>query len=174
MAEITIRISDKVLKTAGVVVIGLCLAYVGLQIWSSGILRPTYRLRMYVPESEGLAAGAPVRLNGMQVGTVDAIKLAEPSGTPTRNVYVVLRVQRRYQNNIRSDSTASLLSDGLLGGRFVNIHGGFRGSSIPPGGEIATVPTEEISMKDFIGALTKRNGCPEVEKHEVKDSPPTH
>jgi ABC-type transporter Mla subunit MlaD len=65
MAEVTIRISDKVFKIVGVIVVGLCLARLGLYIWSSGILLPVYSLQMYLPESDGLAAGAPVRLDGI-------------------------------------------------------------------------------------------------------------
>jgi len=176
MAEITIRISDKILKTVAAIVLILSLAGLGLSVWRSELLVPVYRLQMYVPESGGLAEGAEVRLNGMPVGKVDSIN---PAGaqTPTRKVQVVLRVPRRYQDYIRSTSTASINSLGILGNHFVNIQGANGGNPIQPGGEITFEPTHEPTAKDLIdalGGLGKRNGCSDSENHESKDSSSTH
>jgi len=66
MAEITIRISDKALKIAGITLGSLCLAWVVFHLWSSGSFLPKYRLRVYVPEAAGLAVGAPVVLDGIR------------------------------------------------------------------------------------------------------------
>jgi phospholipid/cholesterol/gamma-HCH transport system substrate-binding protein len=177
MAEITIRISDKALKAVAVIVLLLCLAGLGLSVWRSELLVPVYRLQIYVPESGGLAVGGQVRLNGMPVGKVDSINPAEAPASPTRRVQVILRVQRRYQNYIRSDSTASIDSVGLLGNHFVNIRGALGGSPIQPGGEIAFEATHEPTAKEWVdalGALGKRSGCADKDIHESRDSPPTH
>jgi hypothetical protein len=42
----------QVFKILGVIVVGLCLARLGLYSWSSGILLPVYSLQMYLPESD--------------------------------------------------------------------------------------------------------------------------
>jgi phospholipid/cholesterol/gamma-HCH transport system substrate-binding protein len=176
MAEITVRISDKMQKTVAAIVLVLSLAALGLSVWSSELLVPMYRLQMYAPESGGLAVGAEVRLNGMPVGKVGSISPAAVQ-TPNRKVQVVLRIQERYQDYIRSDSTASINSLGILGNHFVNIHGANGGNPLQPGGEITFEPTHEPTAKDLIdalGGLGKRNGCSDGEKREVKDSSSKH
>jgi phospholipid/cholesterol/gamma-HCH transport system substrate-binding protein len=177
MAEITIRISDKTLKTVAAIVLVLSLAGLGLYVWRSELLVPVYRMQMYVPESGGLSVGAQVRLNGMPIGKVDSINPVGAQATPIRKVQIVLRVPRRYQDYIRSDSTASIHSLGILGNHFVDIRGALGGDPIQPGGEIAFEPTHEPTAKDILdalGGLGKRNGCSDSEKHEPKDSLPTH
>ena len=77
MAEITIRISDKFLKVAGAILIGVCALWMISNLWSSGFFRPKYRLRMYVNEVAGLGVGAPVRADGVDVGKVETGKSCE-------------------------------------------------------------------------------------------------
>jgi len=177
MAEITIRIPDKILKMLAIIAAVLMLTSVGSAIWKSDLLVPEYRLQMYVPESGGLAVGSQVRLNGMPIGTVDAVNPASAPAIPPRMVQVTLRVQRRYQDYIRSGSTASIGSVGLLGNHFVDIQRSSDGNPIQPGGEVTFKPTHEPTPKEFIdalGALGKRNGCSDAEKHEGKETPSTH
>jgi ABC-type transporter Mla subunit MlaD len=169
MAEITIRISDKILKGVGVIVLVFGSAALGLHIWNSDLLVAAYHLNMYVPELEGLTRGEQVRLNGMPVGKVVSIKPVPAQAGSTRRVQIVLRVPKRYQDYIRTDSTASINAQGLLGKHFVDIQGANGGTPIQPGGEIVFQPTPEVTPKDFIDALGnigKRNGCSDSEKHE--------
>lgn len=67
----------------------------------------------------GLDTGAPVRLNGINIGHVESIHQdpLNPAG-----VIVLLQIQR--DATIRSDSIASLELQGLTGGRYVEISGG--------------------------------------------------
>src|SRR6202050_2765996 len=104
MAEITIRVSRSALRVAGLLVAGIVLALVFFSLWSWGVFVPKYQLRVYVPEMTGLDAHTQVRLDGILVGSVSAIKLASESTTPERSVELVLDVDGRYQNAIRSDS----------------------------------------------------------------------
>jgi phospholipid/cholesterol/gamma-HCH transport system substrate-binding protein len=171
MAEITIRISDKALKVVGVTLGGSCLVWVVFYICSSGFFVPKYHLRMYVPESEGLAVGAPTRLDGMQVGAVDSIKLVEASATPERRIELTLRVEKPYQDEIRADSTASLTTEGLLGQRYVSIRRGFNGTPIPPGGEIAAAQAQEATIRNLIDSLAKTIQTSGSEKHEPREKP---
>jgi phospholipid/cholesterol/gamma-HCH transport system substrate-binding protein len=67
----------------------------------------------------GLAVGAPVRLAGLEVGTVGAISL--PEDLHERHARVRLVVQSRFMTRIRSDSEAFIDSAGLLGDKVVNI-----------------------------------------------------
>jgi phospholipid/cholesterol/gamma-HCH transport system substrate-binding protein len=65
-----------------------------------------------------------------------------------RNIEVVMRVDRRYQNYILTDSVASLVTEGLLGNRYVNITRGIEGAPIPDSGEVKGV--EEEAMKEVV------------------------
>jgi len=154
------------LRVGLLTLVGLFLIMVAiLYVTGAGILRAKYQLHTYLPEVEGLTLGAPVRLDGVEVGNVDGIRIAPPGGKPdrSRNVEVVMRVDQRFKDNITTESRASLVTEGFLGNRYVRITRGYAGASIPTQGE---VPGEaEIAMKNVVergadlvqnfGALTK-------------------
>jgi phospholipid/cholesterol/gamma-HCH transport system substrate-binding protein len=169
MAEITIRISDRVLK-AGVTLLGaICVAGVLYFLWSSGVLIPKYRLRTYMTEADGVQTGAPVRVDGIDVGTVASKNLAGKSASAQRRVELILRIQKRDQEMIRSDSSASLASDGLLGKPYVKIERGFKGAALSDGDEIAPTPTIVKSVSGFFGSLAKMADCMKPEGTPADD-----
>jgi phospholipid/cholesterol/gamma-HCH transport system substrate-binding protein len=67
----------------------------------------------------GLTVGAPVRLGGMNVGSVQEIRFAP--ALEVKEVSVTLAVQARYLERIRADSRATLTPKGLLGDLTVTI-----------------------------------------------------
>lgn len=107
-----------------------------------------YTLKTYFSSAGGLRAGSQVRIEGIPVGTVARIQLS-PFAEENRSVEVVMRVPRSFQGHIRTDSTASLQTAGLLGEAFVDIS---RGSStqpaVPDGGEVKS--TEEADIKRIV------------------------
>jgi phospholipid/cholesterol/gamma-HCH transport system substrate-binding protein len=164
MAEITIRISDKVLRIATIGIVGTIAACLLLYLWSSGILTPGYRLSVYVPEVGGLTVGSPVLLDTVSVGKVDAVKLAEASANAQRRIELVLRIEKRFQNDVRNDSTAKITTQGLLGGPVVSIQRGFGGTPIKPGEEIPFIQMPEATAKDFLTVLTRLADCQKQSK----------
>ena len=165
MAEITIHISDKTLKVVAAFVVAILLVWGFSHFWSTGLFRPKYEILMFVPEAQGLHVGASVRLDGMPVGTVSRVELARDSMSPNRRIEVDLRIEKRFQNMIRQDSKASLVTEGLLGGRYVSIQREFTGTPISPGGEIGVIPTKEVSVSDFIDAIGKKADCQNAESN---------
>jgi phospholipid/cholesterol/gamma-HCH transport system substrate-binding protein len=157
MAEITIRVSDKVLRIAGILLGATILFLIFFYLLSSGFFVPKYQLNVYFPEASDVTLHSPVILDGVQIGSVNAIKLAEESAGPQRRIELVLRVEKHYQDAIRSDSTATLLTEGLLGGRFVEVERGYTGSVISPGGEIPAVPV--LALKNTSNAVEKFGDC---------------
>jgi ABC-type transporter Mla subunit MlaD len=115
MADITIRISDKFLKIAKVGILAVITASLLLYLWASRIHNRWYPLSVYVPEAPGLTVGSQVLLDTVPVGKVDAVKLAETSASAQRRIELVLRIEKRFQNDIRGDSTATIATEGLLG-----------------------------------------------------------
>jgi ABC-type transporter Mla subunit MlaD len=167
MAEITIRISDRILKVAGALLIVLFLLWGFSHLWQSGVLRAKYQLRLFVPAAQDLHVGAPVRLDGMPVGTVISVELAPNSADSSRRIEVVLRIEKQFQNLIREDSSAALMTEGLLGGKVVNIQRGFAGPPVSAGGEIRVVPVKEATFSDFLDVLRKKTDC----QNDVSNSP---
>ena len=57
---------------AGVILLVVVIFYVT----GAGALGPKYLLRAYLPEVDGLTVGAPVRVDGVDVGNVEKIEMA--------------------------------------------------------------------------------------------------
>jgi phospholipid/cholesterol/gamma-HCH transport system substrate-binding protein len=113
---------------------------------------PKYRLRAFLPEVDGLTLGAPVRVDGVEVGNVEKITIAPPNpGVPftkERNIEVVLRLQKTFQDYVRSDSFASLVTEGLLGNRYVDIDRGYVGRVLENNDEIPG--RQEKELKEMV------------------------
>ncbi len=142
------------LRVGLVVLAGAVLLAVGIFYVTGGpgVLAPKYRLITFLPEAEGLTIGAPVSLNGLEVGNVEAINLTHlkpgERPNPDRSVEIVMRINKRYQNDIRTDSTASLVTQGLLGNRYVTIQRGYVGQILQNGQEVRGV--EERAIKQIV------------------------
>jgi phospholipid/cholesterol/gamma-HCH transport system substrate-binding protein len=135
------------------VLVGLSVLAAGIfYVTGAGTIGPKYRLITYLPEVSGLASGAPVRLDGVEVGNVESIKLAprtpgKPRGK-NKNIEIVMRVGKHYENDILTDSAASLVTEGLLGNRYVNISLGVTGVPLRDGQEVPG--SEEKAMKEVV------------------------
>ena len=131
------------------VLAGLFLLAIGIfYVTGAGVLGPKYRLITYLPEVDGLDTGAPVRLDGVSIGNVQAISLTPHPSDSMHNITLVLRVQKKFQNDIRTDSDARLITEGLLGNRYVTIKRGISGTVIPPNGVVPGA--EEAAMKQIV------------------------
>jgi phospholipid/cholesterol/gamma-HCH transport system substrate-binding protein len=135
------------------VLVGLFVLAAGIfYVTGQGFLGPKYLLTTYLPEVSQLTRGAPVRVDGVEVGNVESIRLLPrtPGKAPqkNKNIEVVMRVDKRFQEDILTDSTASLVTEGLLGNRYVNITRGFTGTPLTDKGVIPGV--EEKAMKEVV------------------------
>ncbi len=76
-------------------------------------------LRSYVDNAGGLREGAPVRLAGVDIGNVTHIRVV--GGKPATPVEVTMKVNTKYQFNLRKDSVTLLSTAGVLGETYVDI-----------------------------------------------------
>src|SRR5258708_18052256 len=133
---------------AGAVLLAVVIFYV---TGGSGV-GPKYRLRCVLAEGGGPTIGGPVRVEGVEVGNVEKIEIAVPKrGEPTskdRNIEVDLRIQKTFQKYIRSDSTAGLITEGLLGNRYVDIDRGYVGRVLDDNDEIPG--RREKALKEMV------------------------
>jgi phospholipid/cholesterol/gamma-HCH transport system substrate-binding protein len=138
------------------VLAGLVVVMIGIfYVTGASFLTPKYKLLTYLPEVDGLNSGAPVALDGVEIGNVQSISLTPHPATREQSITLVLRIDSKYKDQIRTDpsdpknsSTASLVTQGLLGDRYVSISRGLSGQEIPPGGIVPG--TEEAAMKEMV------------------------
>jgi len=131
------------------VLVGLFILAVAIfYVTGTGFWGPKYRITTYLPEVDDLSQGANVSLDGVAVGNVESIRLNPKPEDAMHSVQVVMRIDKKYQNEIRTDSEARLITTGLLGTRYVTISRGLTGAVIPNNG---TVPGhEEAAMKQMV------------------------
>ena len=85
-----------------------------------GFWKPRYRLVAYFESVQGLVQGAPVRLAGKDVGSVESVSFS-PLGSSKPPIRVEISVDASVQDRIRSDSQATVGTIGLLGDRYVEL-----------------------------------------------------
>src|SRR5260370_35092335 len=77
-----------------------------------------YRIKAEYENIAGLQQGADVRVGGIRKGTVRLLQLpAQPGGKVT----LVIELTKDTQRIIKRDSEASILSEGLLGDKYVEV-----------------------------------------------------
>jgi phospholipid/cholesterol/gamma-HCH transport system substrate-binding protein len=131
------------------VLVGLFIVMIAIfYVTGAGFLGPKYKLITYLPEVDELQTGAPVTLDGIEVGNVESLRLTPHPTDHDHNITLGLRIDKKYQDQIRTDSSATLVTEGLLGNRYVSITRGLTGTVIPAGG--AVPGGEQADMKAIV------------------------
>jgi phospholipid/cholesterol/gamma-HCH transport system substrate-binding protein len=87
-----------------------------------GVFVPQITLKTRMPNVSGLLTGAPVRLEGYRVGTVNDIKFIEVEGKV--QLEITFEVSSKVRKYIKKDSKCSIGTLGLLGDKFLGITAG--------------------------------------------------
>lgn len=87
---------------------------------TTGMFTRKIVLRSYFDNASGLRVGAPVRLQGVDIGNVTGIRVV--SGKPLTPVEITMRVSTQYAFGLRKDSVASLNTAGVLGETYVDLN----------------------------------------------------
>lgn len=115
--------------------LALLMAFVFILSGEQGIFSRQNRYSASFQSIDGLKPGSPVRLAGVQVGTVTSIRFFDDPSDP--RVRVEMNVLAKYADRIRENSTASVGSLGVLGDKVIDLSLGTPDRPvIPPGGEI--------------------------------------
>jgi phospholipid/cholesterol/gamma-HCH transport system substrate-binding protein len=105
---------------------------------------------------QGLKPGAPVRMGGIDVGTVK--KVGYKKGSTDNTIYVELDIVKDEAARIRKDSIARVAAKGLLGDKMVEITKGSSSETVPPGGDIrGEEPTDLMGIAQ--GMTEKANNA---------------
>jgi phospholipid/cholesterol/gamma-HCH transport system substrate-binding protein len=131
------------------VLVGLALVAVAIfYVTGAGSLGPKYKLLTYLPEVDGMKAGAPVELDGIEIGNVKTVDLTPNPPDKQHNITLGLSIDKKFEQEIRTDSVASLVTQGLLGDRYVTVTRGLTGTVIPQNGVIPG--SQEVAMNEVI------------------------
>ncbi|HXC56054.1 MAG TPA: MlaD family protein [Rhizomicrobium sp.] len=106
----------------GAFVLACMLALVVTVLWLAGVQYSqeyVYYTTKFTGSVTGLGKGTTVRYNGIEVGRVDGLDFA-----PNDPSSVIATLQVRPDLSIYKDATASIASQGLTGGSYVEIIGG--------------------------------------------------
>ena len=107
---------------------------------SKGFFWQRYPLKTRFPDVAGLATGAPVRISGVQVGSVKRMEFAGDQ------VDVTFEVNKENRTRITDRSTAVLGSVSLLGTSAVDITASIQGTPLPDWGYVRPArPKAQIS-----------------------------
>lgn len=99
----------------------------------------------------GITSGSDVRMGGVKVGTVDNIEL----DTTSYRAKMGMTLQKSVP--IPSDSSASIIGDGLLGGKFVSLEAGGSEEMVAEGGSLEFTQSS-VSLEQLIGKFVFSGG----------------
>lgn len=94
----------------------------------------------------GLERGSDVRISGIRVGTVSAQTLDQ------KNFQAKVTMSISPDVTLPKDTQAAIVSDGLLGAKYVNLTPGQSTERIAPGGAVARTKDYQ-SLEDLVGQI---------------------
>ncbi len=147
------------MRVGGFVLVALLvfLALIYLLGARARLFEPKYTLYAEFIEVGGLVEGATVRLAGVQIGRVSAVRLP---GQPGGKVRVELKIASQYADRIRRNSVARIDTQGLLGDKIIEITVGSASEpAFKPGQVLATSESADIrrvisQSSEVVGNIT--------------------
>jgi phospholipid/cholesterol/gamma-HCH transport system substrate-binding protein len=116
-----------------------------------GILSHKLTVTTYFENSAGLKVGAAVNLQGVTIGTVKSVTVVNAPDRKLTPVRVVMKLNEKFQPELKKDSKASLSTVGVLGDTVVDINSQFAvGPPLQDEDELKT--TETPSLTDVVKA----------------------
>jgi phospholipid/cholesterol/gamma-HCH transport system substrate-binding protein len=117
-------------------------------------LKPGPQFKAYFENSSNLQTGAAVRVAGVNVGRVTAVRIMPK--LKEHPVEVSMSLNPKEALDVPSDAVASLSTDGVLGPTYVEIE--IQKASGPPlknGGTLRTISVESLTPKEILDRLSR-------------------
>lgn len=128
--------------------IGSTLLVIGIFMLGNkeALFKPTFTVKAYFHNIEGLRNGAPVKLSGIDAGAVQDIKVV---GDTVSLIEVSMRLLSDIEHFITVDTQAEIQTEGLVGNKFVSLTiGDTRSEPVGDGGVIRA--KDPVSFADII------------------------
>lgn len=156
------------MKVGIVVLIGLIIFVFIVSIVGTeqNVFTSTYRLKVFLPNVQGLVNGAMVSLGGLKIGFVSDMQFTRRD--TTNGVEITLVLVTKYQSSITSHSTGQIKTIGLLGDKYIDIAIGTPGeAALPEDSFISVTPSFDFeaagpqlkkALGDFTDVMTSVKG----------------
>ena len=132
------------------IIISLALVILFLSVFFAGsidkLLHPKVEIKAAMRDVKGLKKGAPVWVYGIEEGSVENISLDPHYGT-----VVTLSIFKGVLGYLRKDSTASVLTMGLLGDKYIELTPGTSKAEPLKAGDVIA-GTSQIDLKEVMEA----------------------
>ena len=118
---------------------------------TTGLFTKKIMIRAYVDNAGGLRVGAPVRLEGVDIGNVTRIRVVSDPSRKLNPVEVMMKISTKYSDTTRSDCEVLLATAGVLGEVFVDLD--CRDAKGGPLTNNAELPTRDVpQLQDVVRA----------------------
>jgi len=132
--------------TIGLLLFILAIYFIGKQ---KNLFGSTFNITSQFKTVSGLEVGNNVRFSGINIGTIEEIKLVNDS-----SVVVSMVIKDEVREFIKTDARASIGSDGLMGDKVLTISPGVKSTKpVENNGSIASV--NGIEMNDIMKSVKK-------------------
>jgi phospholipid/cholesterol/gamma-HCH transport system substrate-binding protein len=159
------------------IILGIALLVVGVFLigQKESLFSSTFNVKAYFKDVQGLRSGATVRLSGIDVGTVKNVEIVNDT---TGRVAVDMNLQTDIQRFIRTDTKATIETEGLVGNKVLVLKigsasaepvkdGGYIQSQEPVGFSAIIAQTEGImkytkdmtkDLSEIVGRVNRGEG----------------
>ncbi len=92
-----------------------------LMTGTTGLFTKKILIRSYVDNAGGLRVGAPVRLEGVDIGNVTGIRVVADPAHPADPVLITMKITTKYADSMGSSCQVLLTTAGVLGEVFIDL-----------------------------------------------------
>jgi phospholipid/cholesterol/gamma-HCH transport system substrate-binding protein len=141
------KLDDKKLELkVGVFVMvgtGLVMGAILILGGKSSVFTSVSHYQTHFAKIDGLISGAKVGMGGLQVGTVSSVEFDGKN----RDIEVKFTVEKQYAEYIRKDSTVEIVTQGVLGDKYLSVNAGDPSSPlVENGGEVTQGANKDLSQ----------------------------
>lgn len=131
------------------IIVGIAAFVLGIFVIGKqkNLFNPVFTLRANFNNVSGLQVGNTVRFSGINVGTVDNIVIINDS-----TVKVEMLIKKEVQKFIKTDSHASIGSEGIIGDKVIVISQGYHSNQVVKSGQLIAI-VEPIETDDIMRSL---------------------
>ena len=118
---------------------------------TTGLFTKKISIHAWVDNAGGLRVGAPVRLEGVDIGNVTGIRVVQDAQHRLNPVNITMKITTRYQASMKNDCMASLNTAGVLGEVFIDLDCRAANGQPLKAGDV--LPTREVpQLQDVVRA----------------------
>lgn len=118
---------------------------------TGGLFTKRIVLKGYVGNASGIRVGAPVRLSGVDIGNVTAVRIVPDKDKQFTPVEVSMKVNTKYLYGLRKDTQILLSTAGVLGETFIDLDSSQANLGMVSDGD--TLPSRDVpDIQDVVRA----------------------